>query len=209
MRELVSNGLKVLLVEEANRIARLGLTPMTQGNLSLLDQNSKLVLITPHDYPYELMRPDDIVVVDLEGNVKEGRLEPSHETPVHCVVYQQRPGVGGIVHSEPIWTNCFGALGKPIQPVFVNMAIDVGGEVPVMPFAPSGNKAFAYEMLRVMGERNAVIWANHGLLTVGKTIQKAVRCTVMVEAAAQVYHLALELGEPSVIPTDVIQGLIG
>ncbi len=83
---------------------------------------------------------------------------------------------------------------KPIAPVFVSMALDVGGEVPVMPFEISGSEEFAHHMLEWMGDKKAVIWANHGLLTIGETLQKAVHCTVMVESAAKIYSLALQIG---------------
>jgi L-fuculose-phosphate aldolase len=182
------------VVQQAKKVAALGLMPMTQGNLSLRDPESGLVLITPHDHPYEAMTEDDIVVVDVEGRVVEGRRAPSFETPVHCVVYRQRPAMHGIVHTEPIWTNAFGVVHKPIAPVFVSMALDVGGEVPVMPFEISGSEEFAYHMLEWMGDKKAVIWANHGLLTIGETLHKAVHCTVMVESAAKIYTLALQIG---------------
>jgi len=205
----IATDQKARLLSQAMLISGLGLVPMSQGNLSLRDPESGLVVITPHDYPYEFMTIDDLVVVDLDGNVIEGSRLPSSETPVHCMVYQKRPQIFGIVHSEPIMTNVFGVISKPILPVFVNMAIDVRGVVPIMEFAASGTKDFGCRMLDVMGKNYAVIWANHGLLTIGETIEKAVHCTVMVEANAKIYYYALQLGDPIVISQDVIDHLVG
>jgi L-ribulose-5-phosphate 4-epimerase len=141
----------------------------------------------------------DISVVDLDGKQVEGDREPSSETAVHLSVYRARPDVFGIVHSEPVYTNCFGALGMPIEPVVVALLVDIGGSVPVMPFMSSGSTAFGDEMVRVMGDRNGVIWGNHGLLTHGKTLDQAFRRTVIIENVAQIYHLALSLGKKPVI----------
>ncbi len=214
MSQLGSNrqhltSLKQHLVEGAGQVAKIGLVPLTQGNLSLRDPMSGLILITPHDYPYDQLTADDVAVVDLNGNVVEGEREPSFEAPVHLAVYEKRPDVQAIVHAEPIYTNVFGVLHKPIAPVHVGALIDVGGEVPVMPFAPSGSRQFGYDMLEVMGERKAVVWANHGMLAVGATLDKAIHCTVMVEIAAQMYHLALQHGQPHLIPAAMHSQLAG
>ncbi len=202
-------ALKRQLVEGAEQVAGIGLLPLTQGNLSLRDPLSGLVLITPHDYPYDELTAEDVVVVDLDGHVIEGKREPSSESPVHLAVYEKRPDVQAIVHAEPIYTNVFGVLHMPIAPVHVGTLIDVGGEVPVMPFALSGSRQFGYDMLEVMGDKNAVVWANHGMLAVGDTLRKAIHCTVMVEIAAQMYHLALQHGQPHLIPAALHGNLIG
>lgn len=203
------DALKQQLIEGAGQVADIGLVPLTQGNLSLRDPLSGLILITPHDYPYDQLTADDVVALDLAGNVIEGAREPSSESPVHLAVYEKRPDVQAVVHAEPIYTNVFGVLHKPIAPVHVSALIDVGGEVPVMPFALSGSRQFGYDMLKVMGDKNAVIWANHGMLAVGDSLGKAIHCTVMVEIAAQIYHMALQHGQPHLIPADVGGQLIG
>ncbi len=214
MSEPLSNrqhliSLKQQLVKGAGQVAQIGLVPLTQGNLSLRDPISGIILVTPHDYPYDQLTAEDVVAVDLDGNVIEGKREPSSESPVHLAVYEKRPQVRAIVHAEPIYTNVFGVLHRPIAPLHVGALIDVGGEVPVMPFAPSGSRQFGYDMLEVMGDRNAVVWANHGMLAVGDTLSKAIHCTVMVEIAAQMYHMALQHGQPHLIPADMRDQLIG
>ncbi len=202
-------SLKQELVEGAALVASIGLVPLTQGNLSLRDPASGHILMTPHDYPYDRLTPDDVLVMDLAGNVVEGNKEPSHESQVHLAVYERRADTIGIVHAEPIYTNLFGVLHKPIAPLHVGTLIDVRGEVPVMPFAPSGSRQFGYDMLEVMGDKNAVVWANHGMLAVGGSLQKAIHCTVMVEISAQLYHMALQHGEPHQIPERYHGMLVG
>ncbi|MDE2950696.1 MAG: class II aldolase/adducin family protein [Chloroflexota bacterium] len=200
---------KAELIAGAALVARIGLVPLTQGNLSLRDPQSGNILITPHDYPYDQLTVDDVVVLDLDGDVIEGFREPSHESPVHLAVYERRPEALGIVHAEPIYTNVFGVLHMPIAPLHVNTLINVGGEVPVMPFAPSGSRQFGYDMLEVMGDKRAVVWANHGMLALGDSLGKAIHCTVMVEISAQLYHLALQHGQPHLIPPEFSDRLVG
>ena len=202
-------SLKEELIAGAALVASIGLVPLTQGNLSLRDPQSGNILITPHDYPYDQLTVDDVLVLDLNGDVIEGFREPSHESPVHLAVYERRPEALGIVHAEPIYTNVFGVLHMPIAPLHVNTLIDVGGEVPVMPFAPSGSRQFGYDMLEVMGDKRAVVWANHGMLALGDSLGKAIHCTVMVEIAAQLYHMALQHGPPHLIPPEFSDRLVG
>lgn len=185
------------VVAYSRRIGRLDLAPNTQGNLSARDPESGRIVITPHDYPYELMTADDLVVVDEQGEQVGGGREPSHETAVHCTVYRQRPEVGAIVHAEPIHVNVFGVIGEPIPPVVVSQLLAVGGPTPVMPFMPSGSEAFGLEMLRVMGDAKAVVWANHGCLTVGRDLEAAFRVTVALEGGAKIACLAKAIGTPS------------
>ena len=166
------NGLKQELVDGAAQVASIGLVPLTQGNLSLRDPRSGQVLMTPHDFPYDRLTTDDVLVLDLAGNVIDGEREPSHEAQVHLAVYERRADAAAIVHAEPIYTNLFGVLHKAIAPLHVGTLIDVRGEVPVMPFAPSGSRQFGYDMLEVMGDRNAVVWANHGMLAMGAACAK-------------------------------------
>lgn len=185
------------LVSYAGRIARLELAPNTQGNLSARDPASGLVVITPHDYSYEEMTPDDVVILNLDGSVVSGWREASHETPVHLTVYRERPDVHAIVHAEPIYVNVFGVLGRPIPPVVVSQLLAVGGDTPVMPFMPSGSEAFGLEMVHCMGDRNAVVWAQHGCLTIGSDLEAAFRCTVALEGGAKIAYLASMLGTPN------------
>ena len=205
----VEFSLKSHVLRVAKELMELGINPLTQGNISTRDPKTNLIVITPHDFSYAQMSEEDLVVVDIDGNVVEGNREPSAETAVHCAVYQARKHIYGVIHSEPIYANAFGIINKAIEPVFVNMAIDVGGAVPVMPFADSGNSDFGKKMLDIMGDRNAIIWANHGMLAMGNTLDKAFHCTVTVEIGAKMYHLALQHGEPFVIPQEKIKSLIG
>ncbi len=204
--ELVSRTICNDVIVFARRAAEYGLVPNTQGNVSARDPATGLIAITPHDLPYGALSADDVVIVDDSGRKVAGSHDPSFETAVHCVVYRQRPDVMAMVHTEPIYVNGLGAVGKPIEPVVVSLLVNLGGAIPVMPFMPSGTEAFGRAMLEVMGSGAGVIWANHGLLTVGHSVEEAFRRTIIVEHAAQIYHLALLHGGPALVTHELLQG---
>ena len=178
-----------------------GLNFNTQGNISLRvpDQPNRF-LITPTDLEYDRMTADDIVLVDENATVIEGKHEPSSEVTVHLAVYRRRPDVTAIVHTEPIFANVWGVIGEPITGTLVNMVIYTKGDVPIMPFALSNNTAFGDAMCDVMGDLNAVVWANHGLLTVGDNLRDAFKTSVAVESAAKVLlHARSVTSHPTVL----------
>jgi L-ribulose-5-phosphate 4-epimerase len=197
---------RIEMICYAQSAADYGLVPNTQGNISIRDPETDLILLTPHDLPYGTMTPDDLVVVNPAGEQLSGRREPSFEMPVHCAVYRARPDVYALLHTEPVYTNVLGVLGKPIKPVIANLLVYMGGPVPVMPFMVSGSDEFGQEMLKVMGDGYGVVWANHGLLTVGETMDEALRRSVVVEYAAHIYHEALMHGEPVLVTHEQLQG---
>lgn len=193
--------LKHMIVDAAQLAYRRGLNFNTSGNFSARDPETGRIFITPSGHPYEHMTSEDIVEVDAWGKPLAGRLPPSNETAVHCTVYRERPDVHGVVHTEPPYANCFGILNREIEPVLVSLLLAAGGPVPIMPFESSGSAEFGQRMLEVMGDRFAVIWANHGMLTIGHSLPLALERTVSVEEGARVYYLALQLGTPHVLPS--------
>jgi ribulose-5-phosphate 4-epimerase/fuculose-1-phosphate aldolase len=199
---IISADLKEEIVSYAKLAVACRLVINTQGNISARDPETGDIAITPHDVEYAEMTADDIVTVDVQGNQLDGRHDPSEEMRVHLSVYRHRPNVHAVVHTEPIFTNIFGVIGQPIDTVLVSLLVANKRAVPVMPFMPSGSDAFGEEMVRVMGDGNAVIWANHGLATVGATLKEAFRASVAVESAAEVLQSAKRLGDPVVLTYD-------
>ncbi|MFT3887770.1 MAG: class II aldolase/adducin family protein [Arachnia sp.] len=179
------------ILEYCLRSMEYGLNFNTQGNISIrVPGDEELFLITPTDLEYDKMNPEDIVLVNDRYEVLDGHLEPSSEVTVHVAVYKRRPDVQAIVHSEPVYTNVWGVVGEPILGTLVNMVIYTKGDVPIMPFELSNNAVFGDHMCDVMGDLNAVVWANHGLLTVGPDLRTAFKTSVAVESAAKVLAYA-------------------
>lgn len=177
-----------------------GLNFNTQGNISLrVPGVEDRFLITPTDLEYDKMRAEDIVLVNGASEVIEGDLGPSSEVTVHMAVYKRRPDVNAIVHSEPVFANVWGVIGEPILGTLVNMVIYTKGDVPIMPFELSNNSEFGEHMCDVMGDLNAVVWANHGLLTVGDNLRDAFKTSVAVESAAKVQVYARSITDTPIV----------
>lgn len=178
-----------------------GLNFNTQGNISIrVPDEPDRFLITAHDLEYDKMTTDDVILVDSQSNVIEGDGEPSSEVTVHMAVYRRRPDVNAIVHSEPVFSNVWGVVGEPVTGALVNMVIYTRGDVPVMPFALSNRTEFGDAMCDVMGDRNAVIWANHGLLTVADNLRDAFKTSIAVESSARVLaHARAITATPTVL----------
>lgn len=188
-----------------------GLMIGTQGNMSVrvpaCGGSPEAVVITPSAVRYDLMQPQDMVVVGMDGTLLVGELLPSTALPVHLAHYRRRPDVNAVVHTESTYVNVLGALGRPIEPVLVTMLRYARGTVPIMPVASSTTADFGRASAELMGDDvDAVVWANHGLLAVGHSLQHAITVAAAVEQNARVLHQALLLGEPTVLDRDLPVG---
>ena len=182
-----------------------GLVTWTSGNVSGRDAITGLVVIKPSGVRYETMQPEDLVVVDLEGNVVEGELRPSVDTATHLYVYRHRPDVGGIVHTHSPYATAFAALGRPIPVVLTAMADEFGGPIPCGRYCKIGGEEIGREIVRAIGDSPAILIKNHGVFTIGPTPTAATKAAVMVEDVARTVHLALQLGQPEEIPLQEVE----
>ncbi len=178
------------------------LVAWTSGNVS--GRAGDYVVIKPSGVRYEELQPDDMVVVDLDGEVVEGRLKPSVDTATHLYVYRHRPDVGGIVHTHSNYATAFAALGRPIPVYLTAMADEFGGPIPVGAYARIGSEEIGQEVVRSIGSSPAILMKNHGVFTVGPTPTAAMKAAVMVEDVAKTVHLALLLGRPDEIPEEEV-----
>jgi L-ribulose-5-phosphate 4-epimerase len=185
-------------------LPRHNLVVWTSGNVSGRDFGSGLVVIKPSGVPYDQLTPHDLVIVDLDGQVVEGDLDPSVDTATHLYIYRHRPDVAGVVHTHSPYATSFAAVGRPIPVYLTAIADEFGGPIPVGAYAKIGGEEIGREIVRSMGESPAILMKNHGVFTVGPTPQAAVKAAVMVEDAAKTVHLALLLGSPDVIPEEEV-----
>ena len=180
-----------------------GLVKGTSGNVSGRDPKTGLVVIKPSGYPYQGMRPEDMVVVTLEGKVVEGRLKPSVDLGAHLYLYAHRPDVLGMAHTHSTYASVFAALGEPI-PACLTASSMLGGEIPLGGYVPIGGDAIGEEMLRMIGNAKAIIMQNHGVFTIGRSATEATHMAIEVEEVAKIVHLALCRGKPALLPKAAI-----
>jgi L-ribulose-5-phosphate 4-epimerase len=196
--------LKKLVCGLHQELPRHGLVVWTGGNVSARDPQSGLVVIKPSGVRYEQLQPEHHVVVDLDGRVVEGTLKPSSDTASHLYIYRHRPDVHGVVHTHSPYATAFAAVGRPIPVCLTAIADEFGGPVPCAGFALIGGEEIGREVIAHIGQSPAVLLKSHGVFTIGKTAEAAVKAAVMVEDAAHTVFLALQLGRPEEIsPADV------
>jgi len=199
--------LKTELVELHLELPRHELVVWTGGNVSARDPETGLVVIKPSGIRYEDLRPEQMVVVDLQGRVVEGDLKPSSDTASHLYIYRHRPDVGGVVHTHSPYATAFAAVGRPIPVVLTAIADEFGGPIPCGGFALIGDESIGKVVIDSMGNSPAVLLKNHGVFTIGKTAEAAVKAAVMTEDNARTVWLALQLGTPDEIPAEEVAKL--
>jgi len=185
-------------------LPKAGLVTWTSGNVSGRDPESGYVVIKPSGVRYEDLTPADLVIVDLEGQVIEGRLKPSVDTSTHLYVYRQRPDVRGMVHTHSPFATAFAALGRSIPVYLTAMADEFGGPIPAGAYAPIGSEEIGREIVRSIGDSPAILMKSHGVFTIGPSPMAAVKAAVMVEDVACTVYYALQMGQPEEIPPDEV-----
>ncbi len=176
------------------------LVTFTWGNVSAIDKESKLVVIKPSGVPYENLKASDMVVVDLEGNVVEGRLRPSSDTPTHVYLYRVFPQLGGIVHTHSRWATTFAQTGMDIPALGTTHADYFYGDIPCTRGLEDSeiNGEYEKETGKVIAEIfkkkdpkaiPGVLVRNHGPFAWGTDANNAVHnAVVMEEVAFMAWH---------------------
>jgi L-ribulose-5-phosphate 4-epimerase len=184
-----------------------GLVKWTGGNVSARDPETGLVVIKPSGILFEDLRPEDHIVMNLNGDIVEGKLQPSSDTASHLYIYRHRADVNGVVHTHSPYATAFAALGKSIPVYLTAMADEFGGPIPCADFALIGGEEIGQQVVDNIGSSPAVLLKNHGVFTIGPTPTAAVKAAVMVEDVARTTWLALQMGQPDEIPADAVAKL--
>jgi L-ribulose-5-phosphate 4-epimerase len=176
----------------------------TSGNVSARDSQTGYVVIKPSGVKFEDLEPNQMVIVDLDGNIIEGDLKASSDTASHLYIYKHMPEVNGVAHTHSNFATAFAAMGKPIPPVLTAIADEFGGPIPCGGFALIGGEEIGKIVVDSIGHSPACLLKNHGVFTVGPTGEKALKAAVMVEDVAKTVWLALQIGTPDEItPKDI------
>ena len=182
------------VIEIALKAQRDKLIPLTMGNFSLRDKETGYICITPSGMDYSLLQPEDIVVVDIQGNVIDGNKKPSIETQLHCRTYAKRTDVYGICHTHSTYATAWACCGKEIPVVVAELAGMIGGPVKCAPYAPMGTIELADIVAEHLYSQNAVLMESHGMLAVGENIDKAFANAVIVEEGAKITLYSMQIG---------------
>ena len=199
--------LKEELVQLHLELPKNNLVAWTGGNVSARDAESGLVVIKASGIRYEEMRPEHMVVADLDGTIVEGDYKPSSDVHSHLYIYKHRPDVGGVVHTHSRYATACAAVGREIPCVLTAMGDEFGGPIPCGGFALIGDEAIGKVVVETIGKSPAVLLKNHGVFTIGKSATAAVKAAVMTEDVAATVWMALQIGAPDVIPPEDVDKL--
>jgi len=181
------------IVKASRELYDQGLVRGTSGNISAKIPGTDTFLIKPSGGRMEFLKPKELVLVDVQGNKIRGELDVSVETPIHAAIYRARKDVQAVVHTHAPTATAFGIAKTEILPLQVEMFMLLPNGVPVVPFKQPGSKALAEAVQKKMADYDAVILENHGIVTVGSTIEAACNFNEMVEEAAKIQFSAMTL----------------
>jgi len=201
----IVRNLRDRLVNVGKQLFNYSLVVGTEGNISARIPRTDRILIKPSGVSMGFLKAEDIVVVDLDGNKIDGELAPSIETPLHTAIYRVRSDVQGVVHTHAPFSTAFGIAGTEIIPLQVEMFLYIPNGVPIVPFKLPGSKELAEAVQNLVRDYNAVILENHGLITVGSTIEEALLLTRMIEECAKVQLVATLLAGKDAISWEALK----
>jgi len=166
----------------------------TSGNLSVYDREREVMVITPTSVAYETITPEDMVVLRPDGEVLEGKYRPSSEWRMHAVVYEAKPEVSALIHTHSPYATAFAVNNRNIPVILIEMAAFLGGDVPLAGFALPGTREVGTEAVKVLKDRGGCLLANHGVLAVGDSLERAHLRAVYIEDAARICSIAMSNG---------------
>ena len=200
--------IRAAVLDSAQELSRRGLVEGTSGNVSARVDDER-VCLTPSSVPYETMTLDDLVVTDLEGQVLEGERSPTTERSLHLACYRAYPELGGVIHSHPVYATMFAVARQPVPAAIEEVAVYIGGDIPVCDYTMTGTDELGKAVALMLRDRAATLLANHGMVTVGSTVEKALHAALVVERTAHIVWGARQLGETHALPAKVNDDFAG
>jgi len=205
MLETLREELRLTALE----MMRSGLAHDGEGNVSVRDGETGYVVVTPSGIPYEQRRTQDMVVMDVDGNVVWGERKPSWETPMHLYIFKHNPKVGAVMHTHSYYAMLMSIAGVDLPPTTMNIAATFGGPVRCCPYVRTGSAEAGRVALEVMGETGkAVLLGNHGTLAIGPDLPTVLRISKTLEEGAKLHYQAACMGvQPRPLPPDEVKWL--
>ena len=177
-----SQDAKTLIVEAARQLTHKGYLTATGGNLSIRIPDQDALAVTPSNYDYLKMVPDDICILDFDLKPREGKRKPSVESGLHAAIYRMRPDVHAVIHTHQVYPSTLAIINKSIPALFDEQVRFLGRSVEIIPYAPSGTGLLMSKVARhVKSHNNAYLMANHGALLLGTDLERAIHNVDVLE----------------------------
>jgi L-fuculose-phosphate aldolase len=190
------------IIGACRRMNALGINQGTSGNISVRHVDG--LLITPTSVPYDAMTPDQIVFMAMDGSHAPSQ-KPSSEWRFHLDILKARQDVNAIVHAHPTYCTILAIMGMEIPPVHYMIAAAGGDSIRCAPYATFGTVELSEHAVRALEDRLACLLDHHGMIAVGKSLDKAMWLAVEVETLARQYHGCLQIGEPPLLSSAEIE----
>lgn len=195
------------IVEYGKKLIISGLTKGTGGNLSVFNRKENLMAISPSGIDYFKVVAEDVVILDLNGNIVDGKKKPSSEVDMHRIFYEKRKDIHAIIHTHTVFATTLSCLNIPLPPVHYLVAF-AGLDVRCAKYATFGTKELAENAFEAMADRKAVLLANHGLLVGAKDLANAFNISEEIEYCSELYYRAKSIGEPIILPENEMKTMI-
>lgn len=194
------------IVAYGKKMISSGLTKGTGGNISIFNREQGLIAISPSGLEYYGTKPEDVVIVNLDGEVVEGARKPSSELDMHLIYYRNREDINALVHTHSPYAKTIATLGWELPAVSYLIAF-AGPNVRCAPYETFGTRQLAEAAFEGMIDRRAVLLANHGLMAGANNIKMAFTVAEEIEFCAQIYYQTKSVGEPKLLPEDEMENL--
>ena len=198
--------LKQDIVEVGKRMYTRGYVASNDGNISArLDDNK--FLVTPTGISKGFMKPEDLIVVNIDGKVLSGMKKPSSEVFMHLQVYKDRPDVNSVCHAHPPYATGFAVAGIPLDKCILPEVIITLGSIPLIEYGTPGTEELYRPVTKLLKDYDAFLLANHGALTIGTDVINAYHKMETVEHFAHIAFVAQQLGYPNTLSKEQVQKL--
>lgn len=168
----------------------------TGGNVSIHPPEGSVFVVTPSNFDYLKMKPNDVCILDMSLNQIEGEHKPSVEAAMHCAIYKERPDVHAIVHTHQVYASALTLINAPIPALFDEQVRFLGRSVEIIPYAPSGTGMLSSKVAsHIRNHNNAFLMQNHGALVFGHDMERVIHNVEILEKCSLAYLLALCSGE--------------
>lgn len=185
---------KELVVKYCKKLITENLTTGTSGNISIYNRTKNLVAISPSGIEYNALTADDISIVNIDGNIVEGKYQPSSELPLHLMFYKNKNDANAVVHCHSLYACVLAAMHTSVK-AYHYMIGDAGtDEIPCAPYVTFGTQALADETIKYCKNSRACILANHGQIVYGKNIKDAFNLAISVEFLANLQYHVMSIG---------------
>lgn len=192
------------IIKYGKKLVDTNLTKGTGGNLSIFDREKKLMAITPTGIDFYEIEPEDIVIMNLDGDVVEGKRLPSSEWEMHLLQYKTRDDIDAVIHAHTTYLTVFACLRKPLIATHYMIAV-AGKDVKCADYATYGSHELAVNATEAMKGRKAVILANHGILAGANDLLNAFNIIEELEYCAKIDIFANSIGKPVVLDDEEME----